>query len=148
MKPHLVTPFVWNTQPGRWPYVLECNATVCLSGYHFTGCHLFLDRGKTIAKLDGPLLTIYERYSWNGCTGVPTPESTLLGSLVHDCLYQFGGLYCVPWDRKQADSIFHDLMQASGFPLAGVYYAGVRLFGAIHYGRHRARQACLIHGGT
>lgn len=146
MTPRPLSPLVWNTQPGPWCYVLECNLSVALPGYGFKGCHVFIDSGKTIAKLDGCVLTIFQGYAWNGCTGAPSPPATMLGSVVHDVLYQFGCLSCAQWTRQHADRIFRQLLRASHFPMAAVYYAAVRLLGWRFYRKPPSRSiACLIH---
>jgi len=54
---------------------------------------------------------------------------TYFASMVHDALYQY--FYELPYTRKQMDDTFHEMLKASGFKHAGLYYLGVRLFGGV-----------------
>jgi hypothetical protein len=79
-------------------------------------------------NVQGKTLTIYNGYSWNGCTAVPDYKETYNASLLHDFLYQYK-----PVKRAIADRIFYNQLKADGFKAAGLYYAGVRLFGIFFY---------------
>lgn len=156
MTPILKSPLAYTTRPGRWKYLLTASLVIDLM-LPLRGNHVFIDSGVTIARLDGPILTIFEDYAWDGCSpscdifgrriGTPTPASSLLASLVHDVLYQFSALACAPYTRSQADTIFYDLMRAQGFRLAAPYHAAVAIFGGIFRRLSTASKTtrCLTH---
>ena len=109
--------------------------------------YFFFDRkGKLrlIVEASGSI-TVLARYAWNGCSpkfcifdilwGTPDGvvhaltgrPKTYFASMVHDALCQFCK-YGLPYDRRQVDGFFLDLMQESGFKLARVYWLAVRAF--------------------
>lgn len=139
------SPFAYRTQSGKWRFVLTEDFTVHLSLF-LRGSHLFVDRGLSIARLDGSLLTIFAGYAWDGCSGplVPSPESTRAASCVHDCLYQFGQLPCAPWSREMADEVFFQLLRANRFPLAGIYFGAVAVFGGLYRWFNRRPSASIL----
>ena len=92
------------------------------------------------------VITIAQGYAWDGCSVVPDGRRgsdglpvTWRASLIHDALYQFcidNGVYT----RQQADAAFRERLRMDGFALAGVYYAGVRLFGGLFHAMGREGQ--------
>jgi hypothetical protein len=87
-------------------------------------------------------------YAWDGCTPkwsllglviVGTPDGhvdirtekplTYYASLVHDVFYQY--LEHVPVSKKEIDRQFYEMLREAGFPLAGIYYLFVSLFGGL-----------------
>ncbi|NVJ45608.1 MAG: DUF1353 domain-containing protein [Cytophagia bacterium] len=52
---------------------------------------------------------------------------TYYASMVHDILYQYKR--CAPITRKEADLIFFDILNQSGYMWKWVYYYAVRFFG-------------------
>lgn len=98
---------------------------------------------KSIARLDGDILTIFAGYASDGASpyfgnlcglriGTPSPASSAAGFFVHDCLYQFGELPCAPWSYDDADDALYCLLRSTGFKLAGAYHAAVALFGGLY----------------
>lgn len=98
--------------------------------------------GKEWLRIEGRKLTVAAGYAWNGCSpkrhvpilgwiGTPDFPATILGSLVHDALYQFRGVERFPFDRATCDFIFLRILQLSGFALANAWYGAVRDFGGI-----------------
>lgn len=97
--------------------------------------------GREWMRIDQHGIRISEGYAWNGCTpkygarvlgwvGTPDFEATILGSLIHDALYQFHGTRHFPFSREQCDVIFKQLVALAGSPrIASVYYWAVRKFG-------------------
>jgi len=90
------------------------------------------------AELEGRFLTTEPFYSWNGCApkvclgpwiGTPDFPSTRHGSFVHDQLCQFFNTLDFPFNKKQVDDIFYNLMVKDGFRMAGVYHEAVKRFG-------------------
>lgn len=130
--------FVWVTGP-KWRFCLTADFTICL-GTGWTGYHEFYDNEKLWGVLRGDVLTIKSGFAWNGCSpawrifgrwfGTPTPASAMVPSLVHDLLYGYMDARCIPWDKKQADTIFYNLMLEYDFFLRGTYHGTVAALGA------------------
>jgi len=78
-------------------------------------------------------LSIKEGYSWDGATMVPD-ACQHLPTLVHDATYQFRLTEHFPFSRRECDAAFLDLMKLAKFPLALVYWRGVRMFGGAFRG--------------
>lgn len=128
----------------RWLFTLEQDFSyqtklILPQSYEF-----YSDRGKVLLRITKTgLITVYQGYSWDGCTpkfkfgsySIGTYDgyitngkpATYYASLVHDALYQF--LDKLPINRKNADDIFLDLMRTYRYKY--VYYIVVRLFGWI-----------------
>jgi len=74
-------------------------------------------------------------YSWNGCSVVPDAPGTKDASGIHDPLYQFSKEIAEAWGVSVgvviglADAAFLEVMRRDKCPVAGLYYAGVRIFG-------------------
>jgi hypothetical protein len=97
----------------------------------------FLHRGVEWLRFENSHAIIPAGYRWNGCSpkrwvpvfgwvGTPDPPNSRLGSLVHDALYQFSPTKHFPLRRDQADEVFFDLMESSGFRWAGLYHGAVQ----------------------
>lgn len=97
-------------------------------------------------KKDGTI-TVKEGYAWDGCSPkfnildlfwVGTPDGALdegkpityYASLVHDALGQFREEKEMPFDRKQRDLIFAEMLE--GFTFQRLYYMAVRIFGSLY----------------
>lgn len=117
----------------------------------------FLDKNKkgklrmTITK--GGLITIRERYTWDGCTPkfslldllvIGTPDGIIsdktgkpkayYASMTHDALYQFLADFHPNeklYTRKQADQVFLEILEDAEFAPRKLYYAAVRVFGGL-----------------
>lgn len=74
------------------------------------------------------LKSIREGYSWDGATCVPDC-GLYLETLNHDTDYQFLQTEHFPFSRRECDDAFLDLMKLARFPLAIIYWRGVRMFG-------------------
>ena len=79
--------------------------------------------------VDG-LITVKRGYVWDGASG-PTwdTKNTMLGSLIHDALYQLmrGGLIGQDW-RKRADEVLYEILIDKGMwkLRAKIWYRAVR----------------------
>jgi len=73
-------------------------------------------------------LSIREGYSWDGATMVPD-ACQHLPSMTHDALCQWRHTEHFPFSKREIDDAFLDLMKLAKFPLALVYWRGVRMFG-------------------
>ena len=97
-------------------------------------------------KQDGTI-TVKEGYAWDGCSPkfnildlfwVGTPDGaidegkpiTYYASLVHDALGQFRKEEEMPFNRKQRDFIFAEMLE--GFTFQKLYYMAVRIFGSLY----------------
>lgn len=86
-------------------------------------------------------LTISAEYAWDGASpklkvgpfwiGTPDFMCNTRGTCVHDALYQFMHVDHFPYSRKDADTVFYNLMRDDGFKLLGTYHGAVRLFGGV-----------------
>ena len=80
------------------------------------------------------ILTIKLGYKWDGVSG-PTWDSdnTMIGGLVHDCLYQCIRCEFLAESAKEVvDDTFYDILISCGMSKfrAGYYYRAVDVFGA------------------
>lgn len=100
---------------------------------------------RLIIETDGKI-TVLRGYRWNGCSpkiyafdlilgtpdGVTHSESghpkTYEASLIHDALYQFLKTDA-PYNRREADFCFLQIMASRDFALRYCYWAAVRIFG-------------------
>ena len=143
----------------KWLYRLDASYR-WTSPFTLDGDRVFADaegRIRLILESDGAI-TVTRGYAWNGCSPkfrvldllVGTPEGvvnartgerkTYFASLVHDALYQFRSVG-LPLSRAQCDRCFLLLMRESGFALAPLYWAAVRVFGwLVHAATRRTRE--------
>lgn len=126
----------------QWQYTLDGDFVMeheMFKGMAWQGDWGSIENGKLLIK---------NGYSWDGCTpkyhllGLTvwgTPDGilrhgkpwTYWASLVHDFLCQFGqerdnGF---PMNAKQTHRLFKEMLDDVDWPLAGIYYRVVRLFG-------------------
>lgn len=137
----------------KWIYVLDqdysYNVKSHLSNECANGCAFEDERGKRWLEIypDGTAKVLAE-YAWDGCTpkyalwdialgtpdGVPNIKTkkpkAYYASLIHDVLYQFLDAD-LPIKRAGADRIFLELLTRDGFGPRWIYFAAVRVFGAI-----------------
>jgi hypothetical protein len=110
------------------------------SGFVPRGTKLsFRDKnGREWLYMDHDHIIIHNRYAWDGCSpkihipifgwvGTPDFEKTILASLIHDALCQFQHTEHFPLSRLIIDNIFLYLLKINNFPLATLYYGGVRV---------------------
>jgi len=90
-----------------------------------------IDTEFIILRMDGRLL-LKKYYAWDGASGpCPDVRNVMIGSLVHDALYQLMRLELLPrYNRKFADLELRRFCLRSGMNrcLAELIYWGVRLF--------------------
>jgi hypothetical protein len=75
-------------------------------------------------------ITVCSEYAWDGAS--VAPDCPLMESCIHDALCQFREVLCFPLTKKQCDQIFYDAMKLKRFPMRGVYYGAVRIFGGVY----------------
>lgn len=132
---------------GRWRWELAQDVTVRVPG-NSENC-VFLDsKNVQWGRLEHRFLTIRRGYWWNGCSpkrvaggvwlGTPDTQRTMLGSLVHDLLYQASGDPLFPFTRDQCDHLFFRILSSSGSLLALPYYFGVVAFGDWFFARQNS----------
>jgi hypothetical protein len=137
----LVSTFTYKSGT-KYRFVLLGNLTVRFPGYDF-GQASYLDQNNKIRLITNrDSITIFSGYAWDGNSpairignrfyGTPTPDSTVLSSLTHDCLCQFRKTLCFKLSKKQIDEIFLGIMLQNRFKLAGIYYRAVRMFGELY----------------
>jgi len=126
----------------QYRFVLLGNLTVRFFGYDL-GYASYLDQNNKVRLVTkGDSITIFSGYAWDGNSpaiklgdrfyGTPTPDSTVLSSLVHDCLCQFRKTSCFKLSKKDIDQIFLGIMLQNRFKLAHLYYRAVRMFGEFY----------------
>ena len=148
----------YERRDGKWPFVTTGDMRYHL-GLGLVGSHTFLDGEKSLGRLEGDLLTIYQGYASDGASpcvivpvvgwrwGVPSPASAAPGFLLHDFLYQFAEVACCPWTYEQADDALYALLRAHGFCMPASYHAAVSIFGGMarRLGRASTTVYCCTH---
>lgn len=81
-------------------------------------------------KIKDDIITVYNGFTWNGCTVARDSKKTDNASCVHDALYS---VKSIPLDRKTKDLIFYYLLKEQGFYASYIYYLGVRTFGKVAF---------------
>lgn len=128
---------------GKWRWELLQDVTTRIP--FKTANFAFVDAtGTEWGKLEHRFLTVRKGYWWNGCSpkllagnvwlGTPDTSRTLLGSLMHDLLYQTSGDPMFPLTREQCDLLFLWILNSSGSVLSIPYYFGVVIFGDWFFG--------------
>lgn len=122
------------TEGGRYRFVLTANLRVNLK-LGLRGFHVLQDRGTTRATLDDDTLEIRKGYAFDGCSpayrvfgkwvGVPTPDSAVAASAVHDCLRGFLHLPCLRYSLEDTDAVFKAVLEEEGFDHSELYHAAV-----------------------
>lgn len=139
-------------------YTLRGNVTFQLQQSNRKRLKLYSKKGKLLAEISVTgLLTVYEGYSWDGCSpkymlefgncykmiGVSDGEydpvtflpQLYYASLVHDVLCQFFHTFRnnPPYTRLAIDKIFRNNMSSAGWLWKDVYYLAVRLYAKVRY---------------
>lgn len=81
-------------------------------------------------KIKDGVVTVFNGFTWNGCTVARDNRDTDKASCIHDALYS---VKSIPLDRKTKDLIFYELLKESNFYARYVYYLGVRTFGKVAF---------------
>ena len=99
-------------------------------------------------KQDGTII-VKKGYAWDGCSPklsifdlfwLGTPDGglkegkpiTYYASLVHDALGQFCEKTDTPFNRRQRDLIFKEMLEQKHFKLTFIYYLAIRIFGPLY----------------
>lgn len=129
----------------KYRFVLRDYVLIEIPNYDFGHASFYDQKQKLRLVTDGNKILITTNYAWDGCSpcvkvwdkfiGTPTPESTVLASLVHDCLCQFLSSSCLSKkiNKKDVDDIFHGIMLQNRFKYADVYFEAVRIFGGVYH---------------
>lgn len=117
-----------------YTFTLTMSAGLKVEGWNFGNWKAYgvgKHADKVFIQAKGDTLYIYNGYSWDGCTGVPTYDWNLRASLYHDALYQAKkcGADTISWGK--IDSLFRIMMKQDGANLVerNLYYYGVRAIG-------------------
>jgi hypothetical protein len=117
-----------------WKYTLPADAFIIISA---PKAQAFQNEWMEIIPLSEgrAQFRIFTGYSWDGCSIVPDAPGTEAASCLHDALYQFSAEIAAAWGVSVgvviglADAAFLEVMRRDKCPVAGLYYAGVRVFG-------------------
>jgi hypothetical protein len=117
-----------------WKYTLPADAFIIISA---PKAQAFQNEWMEIIPLSEgrAQFRIVTGYSWDGCSIVPDAPGTKRASCLHDAMYQFADDIAMAWKISGgsvlaiADAAFLAVMRQDKCPVAGLYYAGVRVFG-------------------
>lgn len=127
----------------KYKYVLTSDFKIKLNR-GWRGKYRLKANGKVRAVLNDDILTILSGYAWDGCTMAPDFAETMIASLLHDLLFQFGALDL--WTFSESNEIFFIQLKQEKFKLALVYYKAVCAFGRFFYGKSVVYKEPLIEG--
>jgi hypothetical protein len=144
--PHFIQGIHYGRNPrSGWEYILLRDITVPLAEVLELPDVQFYDAtGIPWARIIDDQLTIRKGYAWNGNSFAIDTRANMLGSLVHDVLYQFSAAPGFPMERDQADLIYLGILRGSGFKLSRLYYHAVRRFGAVFWNQGLGERMELI----
>lgn len=111
----------------RWLYCTTGMASFIFKGIHIRNCDIYHGK-RLLGSILHNVLTIYKGYAFDGMTNWPDSAANLPCALLHDFLYQTALL-----DRDLADQALVACMKSNGAGWRRTVYAGVRLFGWIHF---------------
>lgn len=103
---------------------------------------------RLVIAQDGTI-TVKKDYAWDGCSpklnilglfwiGIPDgaldegKPATYYATLVHDALGQFCEENDYPFDRRQRDLIFKEMLEQKHFKLSLIYYLAIKIFGSLY----------------
>ena len=117
-----------------WKFTLTEDAFIIISS---PGAQAFQNEWLDIIPLSEgrAQFRLFAGYSWDGCSIVPDAPGTKRASCLHDVMYQFADDIAMTWKVSGgtvlaiADAAFLEVMRQDKCPVAGLYYAGVRVFG-------------------
>ena len=117
-----------------WKFTLPADAFIFISS---PGAQAFQNEWLDIIPLSEgrAQFRLFAGYSWDGCSIVPDAPGTKCASCLHDVMYQFSKEIAEAWGVSVgvviglADAAFLEVMRRDHSPVAGLYYAGVRIFG-------------------
>lgn len=113
----------------RWLY---CTTGICayrFAGIEIPNCDIYHGK-RLLGSVLHNTLTIYKGYAFDGMTCFPDDAANLPCALLHDFLYQTGLV-----TRSQADTALRESMARNGAKWRKTVFAGVRLFGWLHYAK-------------
>jgi hypothetical protein len=114
-------PFMFGTSSRNWLSISEEGVISISVGYSWDGC-------------SPKFRLLWSKYVFGASDGAIKPETgkpqCYYGSLVHDACYQFMDA-AFPYNRKQVDGFFYDLIKRDGFKYATEYYKIVRAVGGV-----------------
>jgi len=132
MKVHIVQRPSFHTElKSTWLYCTTNMASYRFEGATIPNCDIYHGK-RLLGSVIHNVLTIYKSYSFDGMTNFPDDAANLPCALLHDFLYQTALL-----TRRQADKALQAVMKTNRARHSGIVFAGVRLFGWIHFGQEK-----------
>ena len=132
MKVHIVQRPSFRTDFDKtWLYCTTNLASYRFDGVTIPNCDIYHGK-RMIGSVLHNIITIYKGYAFDGMTNFPDDAANLPCALLHDFLYQTALL-----TRRQADLARGEVMKANKAKHSSIVFAGVRLFGWIHFGEEK-----------
>lgn len=118
----------------------------------------FRTDGHEWLRIESHRVIVANGYGWNGNSvkkgirllgkdvWLGTPDflpGTLAASLVHDAIFQYSGLYPMPFWLDDANDIYEACCRQNDFRLAAVYRSALDEFSASFWGKVETNQCCL-----
>ena len=114
-----------------WLYATTNLASFRFDGITIPNCDIYHGK-RMLGSVLHNILTIYKGYAFDGMTNWPDTAANLPCALLHDFLYQTALL-----SRRDADKSLKAVMESNKAKHSSIVYAGVRLFGWIHFGEEK-----------
>jgi hypothetical protein len=117
----------------------------------------FRCNGSEWMRIEPHRMILSRGYAWNGSSPkkgirvfnkdvwIGTPDfdpGTLAASLAHDALFQFSGLYQMPFDLETANDFYEQICRANRFALTGIYREALDEFSYTHWGKSQPATTC------
>ena len=130
MKVRILTRLALHTDYNKkWLYALTLNMSYKIEGVNIPDCNVSHE-SRLLAEVRDNVLTIHKGYAFDGMTNFGDEANNLPAAILHDFLYQSALV-----SRRVADKLLTATMRSIGASHSRLVYAGVRLFGWMHYGQ-------------
>jgi len=131
-----ITRLQYEKRKGAFPYLLLQDLRIVTDarwaktdGVKYLFCTDYHGSELILGSLHNGEFAIFPPYQSDGATMAPDFKKIMLRVFYHDIMCQFCNVGNTPFTRKDADDFFLEGMKLDRFPLAPLYYKGVR-FGA------------------
>jgi hypothetical protein len=131
------------TRGKKCKYILKKDLSILID--YELGFYDFFDQsGNLRMSFVGKYIIIRKGYAWDGSSpkvcifgkfiGTPDFKETMVGTCVHDALYQFLHTPCLKLKRLECDNLFEEILLDQGFgKMSYVYSYSVKLLAGLTY---------------